>query len=87
MGSVTGISEISCWQRHGIDQACPSPGGLDGSSPSIRFRHTCASLLVQARVSMKQVQLWTGHRDFSTTANIYAYLTSGALVESAGGQV
>lgn len=49
--------------------------------------HTCASLLVQVRVSMKQVQLWTGHRDFSTTANIYAYLTSGELVESAGGQV
>lgn len=55
--------------------------------PPIRFhdlRHTCASLLVQAGVSMKQVQLWMGHSDFSTTADIYAHLAPGALVESAG---
>lgn len=53
----------------------------------IRFhdlRHTCASLLVQTGVSMKQVQLWMGHSDFSTTADIYAHLAPGALVESAG---
>lgn len=55
--------------------------------PPIRFhdlRHTCASLLVQAGVSMKQVQIWMGHSDFSTTADIYAHLAPGALVESAG---
>ena len=33
---------------------------------------------------MKQVQLWMGHSDFSTTADIYAHLAPGALVESAG---
>lgn len=52
----------------------------------IRFhdlRHTCASLLVQSGVGMKQVQLWMGHSDFGTTANIYSHLTSGALVQSA----
>ena len=35
-------------------------------------------------VDMKQVQLWMGHSDFSTTADIYAHLAPGALVESAG---
>lgn len=33
---------------------------------------------------MKQVQLWMGHSDFSTTADIYAHLAPGALMESAG---
>jgi len=25
-------------------------------------------------VSLKEIQLWLGHSDFSTTANIYAHL-------------
>lgn len=43
----------------------------------IRFhdlRHSCASLLLANGVSMKQIQEWMGHSDFSTTANIYAHL-------------
>lgn len=45
----------------------------------IRFhdlRHSCASLLLANGVPMKQIQEWLGHSDFSTTANIYAHLTT-----------
>lgn len=45
--------------------------------PIIRFhdlRHTCASLLVDKGYSMKDIQEWLGHSDFSTTANIYSHL-------------
>ncbi|MGX8700692.1 tyrosine-type recombinase/integrase [Caproiciproducens sp.] len=43
----------------------------------IRFhdlRHTCASLLVAEGVDMKRIQIWLGHSNFSTTADIYAHL-------------
>ena len=43
----------------------------------IRFhdlRHSCASLLLDNGVPMKQIQEWLGHSDFSTTANIYLHL-------------
>lgn len=45
--------------------------------PHIRFhdlRHSCASLLVSNNFSMKDIQEWLGHSNFSTTANIYAHL-------------
>lgn len=40
------------------------------------LRHSCASLLLKEGVPMKQIQEWLGHRDISTTANIYAHLDS-----------
>ena len=43
----------------------------------IRFhdlRHSCASILVQEGEQMKNIQMWLGHSDISTTANIYAHL-------------
>lgn len=43
----------------------------------IRFhdtRHSCASLLLRNGISMKQIQLWLGHSDYGTTANLYAHL-------------
>jgi len=43
----------------------------------IRFhdtRHSCASLLLRNGVSMKEIQEWLGHSDYSTTANLYAHL-------------
>ena len=52
----------------------------------IRFhdlRHSCASLLIANGVSMKEVQEWLGHSDFSTTANIYSHLEYKAKVASA----
>ena len=52
----------------------------------IRFhdlRHSCASLLLANGVSLKEIQDWLGHSDFSTTANIYSHLEYGAKVKSA----
>jgi integrase len=52
----------------------------------IRFhdlRHSCASLLLANGVSMKQIQEWLGHSDFSTTANIYAHLDYSSKLSSA----
>ena len=43
----------------------------------IRFhdlRHTCASLLLSAGASMKDVQTIMGHSNFSTTADIYSHV-------------
>lgn len=52
----------------------------------IRFhdlRHSCASLLLSNGVSMKQIQEWLGHSNYSTTANIYAHLDSESKMASA----
>lgn len=52
----------------------------------IRFhdlRHSCATLLLSHHISMKQIQEWLGHSDFSTTANIYAHLDAEAKQQSA----
>ena len=53
----------------------------------IRFhdmRHSCASLLLRNNVSMKQIQAWLGHSDYSTTANLYAHLDLDAsMLQSA----
>lgn len=52
----------------------------------IRFhdlRHTCASLLLNNGIPMKQIQEWLGHSDFATTANIYAHLECDSKVISA----
>ncbi len=52
----------------------------------IRFhdlRHTCASLLLQNGISMKQIQIWLGHSTFATTADIYAHLDTSAQEASA----
>ena len=52
----------------------------------IRFhdlRHSCASLLLANGISMKQIQEWLGHSNYSTTANIYAHLDSESKQVSA----
>ncbi|MEG0896674.1 MAG: site-specific integrase [Ruthenibacterium sp.] len=43
----------------------------------IRFhdlRHSCASLLLKLGYSMKDIQLYLGHSNFSTTADLYAHV-------------
>jgi len=47
------------------------------------LRHGCASLLLANGVSMKEIQEWLGHSDFSTTANIYAHLDYSSKISSA----
>ncbi len=59
-----------------ISTAFPKFLKSNGLRP-IRFhdtRHSCASLLLRSGVSMKEIQAWLGHSDYSTTANLYAHL-------------
>ena len=52
----------------------------------IRFhdlRHSCASLLLANGVSLKHIQEWLGHSDFSTAANFYAHLDYQSKITSA----
>lgn len=45
--------------------------------PHIRFhdlRHSTASYLIKNGVDLKNIQIWLGHADFSTTADIYSHI-------------
>jgi len=56
----------------------------------IRFhdlRHSCASLLLVAGVSMKAIQEWLGHSTFATTADIYAHLSFKSKITSANAMI
>lgn len=50
------------------------------------LRHTCASLLLNKGktngVTLKDIQVWLGHSDFSTTANTYSHLDANSKVSS-----
>jgi integrase len=51
----------------------------------IRFhdlRHTCALLLVVKNINMKIIQVWLGHSNMSTTADIYSHLDANATCEA-----
>ena len=52
----------------------------------IRFhdlRHSCASIMLANGISIKQIQDWLGHADFSTTADIYSHLDFSSKLQSA----
>lgn len=52
----------------------------------IRFhdlRHSCANLLVTARIPLIEVQQWMGHSNISTTADMYSHLAFGTKLNSA----
>lgn len=38
------------------------------------LRHTFATRCIECGISLKTVQLWLGHADFDTTANIYSHV-------------
>lgn len=45
--------------------------------PNIRFhdlRHSTASYLLKLGISMKEISVWLGHSDISTTMNIYSHV-------------
>ncbi len=45
--------------------------------PKIKYhelRHSCASLLLDEGVGMKEIQEWLGHSTYTTTADIYSHL-------------
>lgn len=52
----------------------------------IRFhdlRHSTASLLLANGVNMKEIQLYLGHSNFNTTANLYSHVDSSSKEKSA----
>ena len=48
-----------------------------------KLRHTCVSLLSEMGWDLKKIQYWCGHKDFSTTANIYMHFNRQRLNDSA----
>ena len=58
----------------------------DNGMRIIRFhdlRHSCASILLANNVNMKQIQVYLGHSNYNTTANIYSHLEKDTNVTSA----
>ncbi|MCM1009129.1 MAG: site-specific integrase [Muribaculaceae bacterium] len=47
------------------------------------LRHSCASNMLASGVSMKEIQEWLGHSNFSTTADVYSHLDFSAKVRAA----
>ena len=48
-----------------------------------KLRHTCVSLLAEMGWNLKKIQYWCGHKDLSTTANIYMHFNRQQLNNSA----
>lgn len=45
------------------------------------LRHSNISMLVASGASMKEIQIWAGHSDFSTTANIYSHIQAKSKIK------
>jgi len=44
------------------------------------LRHSCASMLIADRKSLKEIQVWLGHSTITTTADVYGHLDESAKV-------
>jgi integrase len=54
--------------------------------PNIRLhdlRHSCASYLLKAGCDFKEIQMWLGHKQISTTLDIYTHLDASSKKEAA----
>jgi len=54
--------------------------------PKIRFhdlRHSTASYLLKQGLTMKEIQIWLGHADISTTMNIYTHVDMAMKINTA----
>lgn len=47
------------------------------------LRHSCATLLYREGVALKDIRMWLGHSDISTTSNIYTHLDFDSKINSA----
>ena len=50
-----------------------SKAGIDRHVRVQDLRHTCATLMVQQRVQVNQVQRTLGHSNYSTTMDVYVH--------------
>ncbi len=48
------------------------------------LRHSCATIMLANGVDMKSIQVWLGHSNFSTTADLYAHTDYASKLLSAG---
>ena len=39
------------------------------------LRHSCASVLYDMKLGLKDIQKWLGHANISTTGNIYTHIS------------
>ncbi|MBU3172778.1 tyrosine-type recombinase/integrase [Clostridium estertheticum] len=73
---------VCCWEEgRPLDTAYLSHKFLEivreSELPQIRFhdiRHSTASYLLKMGVTMKEISVWLGHSDISTTMNIYSHV-------------
>lgn len=56
--------------RHFLERNGFNPEGMNLH----RFRHTCASMLLEQQINPKIVQKLLGHRDVSTTLSVYSHV-------------
>ena len=72
------------WPQH-VQPALPPDAeeGRAAQDPLSRFRHTCASLLLQAGVPVTVVSKMLGHASAKMTLDVYAHVMPEALDEAA----
>lgn len=71
-------------KRTGQHEIVPAPAGPDLDWVGFHtFRHTCASLLLEAGKNIRQVAAWLGHEDPAFTLRTYTHLLDSGLGDAA----